>query len=113
MGKRLQQIPQVDVNVSLKLNMIEVQALEALAGYGVDSFLEVFYKHIGKHYLEPHERGLRSLFETIQSELPPIICRYESACQAFALHDPVIRSRKEHNEMIARLTKPATTKEPA
>lgn len=113
MGDRLQQIPKVAVDVSIKLNMAEVQALEALAGYGISGFLEVFYEHMGKHYLQPHEAGLRSLFETIQSELPPIIRRYESARTAFALRDPVIRSRKDHEEMIARITsKPAPKEAP-
>lgn len=100
---RLTQWPRIEVDVNVKLSMAEVQALEALAGYGTDGFLEVFYKQMGKHYLQPHEAGLRSLFATISSELPPIIRRYQSAKKAFALANPVIRSREDHDALIARV----------
>ena len=100
---KLTQLPRIDVDVGLKLSMAEVQALEALAGYGVDGFLEVFYKQMGKHYLQPHEAGLRSLFNTIRSELPPIIKRYKAARQAFTLANPVIRSRADHDALIAHV----------
>lgn len=43
----------------------EARALEALVGYGIEPFLQVFYTHLGKHYLQPHEAGLRSLFGNI------------------------------------------------
>ena len=100
---RLTQRPTLEVDVNLRLTMAEVQALEALAGYGVASFLKVFYEYMGKHYLQPHEAGLRSLFDTVQSELPPVINRYESAKKAFALADPIIRSRQDHEALIARV----------
>ncbi len=50
----------VDTVATIELNGEELKALDALAGYGVDSFLKVFYQHLGKSYLEPHEKGLRS-----------------------------------------------------
>ncbi len=101
--RTLTQMPRIDVDVNLKLTMAQVQALEALAGYGADAFLESFYKQMGKYYLQPHEAGLRSLFAAIQSELPPIIERYKAAKKAFALANPVIRSREDHNALIARV----------
>lgn len=55
----------LDVKVTLTLNAAEASALGALAGYGTNSFLECFYKHLGTSYLRPHERGLRSLFEKV------------------------------------------------
>lgn len=103
MTSRLTQRPSIEVDVNIKLSMAEVQALEALAGYGIKAFLEVFYKQMGKHYLEPHEAGLRSLFDTIRSELPPIIRRYKAARTAFALANPVIRSREDHDALIERV----------
>lgn len=99
---RITQMPRIDVDVNLKLTMVEVQALDALAGYGIKSFLEVFYQHMGKHYLQPHEQGLRSLFETIRGELPPIIKRHENARRAFALADPRVLNRKDYDDAIAR-----------
>ena len=56
---------------SLSLNESQSRAMKALACYGIDSFLEVFYDKMGKSYLEPHEEGLRSLFEEINEQLTP------------------------------------------
>ncbi|ROR25136.1 hypothetical protein EC845_1176 [Comamonas sp. BIGb0124] len=100
---RLTQNPRLDLAVTLKLNEPEIRALDALAGYGFMAFLDVFYKHMGRHYLEPHEEGLRSLFEVIKTDLPPILHRLDAARQAFALNNPVIRSKEEHESMIKRL----------
>lgn len=102
---RLMQRPRVEVDVLVKLTMEEIRALDALRGYGIKPFLEVFYKHMGKAYLEPHEAGLRSLFDTIGSELSPIMSRHDAALKAFAMGDPIIRGRKEHDEMIERIIK--------
>jgi hypothetical protein len=60
----------VELNINLALTEIEARALEAITTYGTDSFLKVFYEKMGRHYLEPHEKGVRSLFTTIQQELP-------------------------------------------
>lgn len=51
--------------VTLTLSESEARALDALAGYGADSFLETFYK-LGRHYMEPYEPGLRKLFDSIR-----------------------------------------------
>jgi len=101
---RITQRPTLNLDVSIKLTESEVRALDALAGYGANAFLKVFYEKMGRHYLEPHEAGIRSLFETIQSELPPIMNRMTAAKTAFALADPVIRSRSDHDAMIKKLT---------
>lgn len=98
--RHLTQLPRIDVDVNLKLTMAEVQALEALAGYGIENFLKVFYLHMGKHYLHPHEKGLRSLFDAIRGELPPIIRRYKSACEAFALANPRVLNRQDYEAAL-------------
>ncbi len=87
---RLLQNPSLDVKVVLELNEDEICALEALAGYGIDSFLKVFYAQMGQHYLRPHEAGLRSLFKVIQSDLPPILRRAKAARTAFVLRNPIV-----------------------
>ena len=99
---KLTQMPHIELNVNLQLSMSEVQALAAIAGYGTKSFLDVFYTHMGKHYLKPHEAGLRSLFETIREELPPVIRRYKSAQTAFALRNPVVMNQSEFQERLKR-----------
>lgn len=88
---RLRQAPSLDVKVTLELNEDEIRALDALAGYGANAFLEVFYKQMGKAYLQPHEAGLRSLFNVIRSDLPPIMNRAKAARTAFALRNPIVK----------------------
>ena len=99
---RLLARPTVEMNVSLVLTSEEVRALDALAGYNVDAFLKVFYAQMGRAYLEPHEAGLRSVFETIRAELPRLMNRHDAARKAFVLADPVIMSRVEFNERLQR-----------
>lgn len=59
----------VDVDLTFHIVITEAQmrALDALAGYGTDEFLKCFYEKMGKAYLEPHEKGLRQLFDSINS----------------------------------------------
>jgi hypothetical protein len=101
---RLTQIPKVGVDVAIKLTEAEMRALDALAGYGFKAFIEWFYKDMGTAYMKPHEAGLESLFNTIRSELPPILSRLDAAKKAFALKDPIIRSRQDHDELVKRIT---------
>ena len=102
---RLVQQPRIELDVAIYLNESEIRALEALVGYGTDTFLTVFYAQMGKAYLQPHEAGLRSLFSTIRGNLNPMLRRMDCAKKAFALEDPIVRSRAEHDEMVKRLTK--------
>lgn len=109
MTSKLTQVPRIDLHVDIRLSEAEIRALDALAGYGTDAFLKVFYAQMGQHYMQPHEAGLRSLFEAIRRDLAPILRRQDAARKAFVLQDPVIRSRKEHDEMVARLTSQGAT----
>lgn len=56
---------------TLRLTEGEMRALDALTGYGFRPFLEVFYKEMGKHYLEPFEKGLQEFFIKVQTEGVP------------------------------------------
>lgn len=62
----------VSFTVSIELEEGEVRALDALAGYGADAFLKVFYKHLGMHYMKPFDKDLRLLFEKIKTLRPQI-----------------------------------------
>lgn len=57
---------QVEFKVTLQLTEAEANALEAIIGYGVKPFLQMFYEHMGKSYLQPYEKGAISLFEQRQ-----------------------------------------------
>lgn len=53
--------------VTLVLSESEAKALDALVGYGTKQFLAAFYEHLGQAYLEPHEVGLKSLFDSVRT----------------------------------------------
>ena len=58
---------EINGEVTLVLNESEARALDAIVGYGAEPFLKAFYEHLGKAYLQPYERGLRSLFESVRT----------------------------------------------
>lgn len=60
-------------SATLTLNETEVRALDALVGYGDDSFIEVFYEKLGKAYMRDHEAGLRSAFAAIRRDVLPAL----------------------------------------
>lgn len=57
----------IKAEITLVLHEEEAAALDAIAGYGTDAFLKVFYAHLGVAYLKPHEAGLRSLFDSVRN----------------------------------------------
>ena len=58
----------VHYECTLRLTEHEMRALDALAGYGTKAFVDIFYRHMGKSYLEPHVGGITTLFEKIRSD---------------------------------------------
>ena len=67
----------LEFKIVLNLTETEARALQALTVYGTKSFLDYFYRDLGKSYLQPHEKGLIALFETIKRELPPHLNRMD------------------------------------
>lgn len=61
------------LEVKLTLSEEEAKALNAITVYGADKFLEIFYQHLGKTYLEEHEDGLVSLFNSVKANLSVIL----------------------------------------
>jgi hypothetical protein len=72
----------IKFTITFKLNPTEASALEAIAGYGHEPFLKKFYTKIGKAYLQPHEKGVISLFRKIKDQLPAEIHKVETAKKA-------------------------------
>ena len=60
----------LDIKITVTFPLCEARALKELCSYNTKEFLEVFYKHIGKAYLQPHEAGLIQLFNTIKETMP-------------------------------------------
>lgn len=73
---------QVEFSISLTLTVGQAKALDAIVGYGVEPFLKVFYEHMGKSYLQPHETEMKKLFEQIKEELPKEVHKIETARKA-------------------------------
>jgi hypothetical protein len=72
----------IEFTINFTLTQQEASALEAIAGYGADNFLKVFYPQMGKSYLEPYEKGMRDLFARIKSDLPTEIAKINTARKA-------------------------------
>lgn len=79
--------PQISATIVLHLTEAEAHALDALVGYGFKTFIEVFYKHLGKSYLEPYEAGLRSLFESVRNGEASVSYFLRKAEEARAVFD--------------------------
>ena len=70
---------EVEVRATISFNEGELRALDAMVGYGIDPFLEVFYSKLGKAYMQPYEKNLRELFVKINQTVPVSIKRVETA----------------------------------
>ena len=73
----------LDLKIQFTINEDEARALDALAGYGDDSFIKAFYEKLGKCYMDRHEEGLRSFLKTIRDGLTPILSRTDEARKLF------------------------------
>ncbi len=80
---RIEQLPVVVLEVRLVLTESEARALDGLTSYSMDEFLKCFYQNMGRHYLEPHEAGLRSLFKSVRSIIPGLLERVDKARETF------------------------------
>ena len=60
----------LDITVKIELTLEEAKALKQMTAYGAESFLQGYYKQLGKSYMQKHESGIKSLFETIKKTLP-------------------------------------------
>lgn len=70
---------QMNVEFVVTLTEEEARALEAVCGYGPQQFLSVFYKYMGRSYLQPHEEGFISLCEGVTDKLKPLFTQIEKA----------------------------------
>ncbi len=68
--------------ITITFSEEEARALDALAGYDMDSFLRIFYAELGKHYMEPHENGMRSVFKDIREVVVPYLAKIDRARKA-------------------------------
>lgn len=76
---------EITAKVVIELTEVEARALDAMAGYGHEPFLEGFYNNLGKSYMQPHEKGVISLFEMIRNELPTYLKKIDAVKKAIIL----------------------------
>jgi len=80
---KLEAKTKLELSVSFTVNESELRALDALAGYGDDSFIEMFYKNLGEAYMKPHEAGMREFLKSIRNIASPILSQADKARKAF------------------------------
>lgn len=116
------QLPKVEVTATMKFSEAELRALDALVGYGADAFIKVFYEKLGKHYMQPHEAGLRTLFESVREIVPGILGRTDNARRVFtgervAVHadmpERLANAGSKIAELNAQLTEAQADRPPA
>ncbi len=80
---------------TMELDESELRALDALAGYGDDAFLKMFYDKLGSSYMKPHEKGLIKLFANIRGNVGQPLRDVESARKLLAKAEQERRERLE------------------
>ena len=75
----------VCLQIKLDLSEVEARALGAIACYGSEEFIKVFYEYMGKAYLQKHEDGVHSLFATIRDELPQHLDKMDKVRTVFTV----------------------------
>lgn len=73
--------PTISFSVTLHMNESEARALDAIVGYGFDSFYDHFTK-LGTHYIGPHKEGCRTLFESVRQALPSALANIDESRKA-------------------------------
>lgn len=61
--------PKISGEIQFYLTEEEARALHAITLYGYDNFIDAFFKKLGRHYLETHLSGLKSLFNGIKNQV--------------------------------------------
>lgn len=82
-------------HVTLKMSIIEAEALNEMTKYGIKSFLKGYKKMLGSHYIEPHEKGLAMLFETIDGSLPKELYKLNKLREAIAEAEKEFKEKHE------------------
>ena len=73
----------VEMQATFVFSEAEVRALRAITMYGDRAFLKMFYEHLGKTELYPHEAGVRSLFKSVNEQVGDLLSRTDDARKVF------------------------------
>lgn len=75
--------PVVEVTTTFTVTEGELRALDALAGYGDDAFIKMFYEDLGTHYMKPYEADLRKFLLSVRTLAGPILRNATNARKEF------------------------------
>lgn len=79
MMAKITQKARLNLVLNFEINESEARALDALAGYGDDAFIKVFYNELGSSYMQDHEQGLRQFLESIRKFMPGELRKVDNA----------------------------------
>lgn len=74
----------MELTVTMRITESEARALDAMAGYGENAFVNAFYENLGKAYMERHENGLRVFLRSVRGFIGPVLHRCDKARAAFS-----------------------------
>ena len=79
----LRSSPEISFKINLVMSESEARALEAIADYGVDAFIEAFEERLPPSYMKHHKDGLTELFKSIANEIPKHLSKVDKARKVF------------------------------
>lgn len=88
----------IEATATITFGESELRALEAMTGYGIEGFLKVFYEKCGRHYMQPHEQGLRDLFATIAKPVGQALGQVDE-CRKILRAEAVKKAEAQRDEM--------------
>jgi len=71
--------PRIVVSAVIEFDEEELRVLDALTGYGDESFLKFFYEKMGRAYLGPHEKAFRKLFPELRKVAQGVLSTADEA----------------------------------
>lgn len=80
---RISAQPKISLELTFTVSESEARALDALAGYGDDAFIEKFKASLGSYYMQDHEQGLREFLRSIRDIASVHIRALDKARKAF------------------------------
>jgi hypothetical protein len=72
-----------EFSIIFNLTENEAKAFHDIVAYGYNAFMEVFKEKLGKHYIEQHEEGAKSLFKAVSEQMPAHFARFDEARKIF------------------------------
>lgn len=86
--------PRLGISINFDINEQEARALDALAGYGDDAFIQAFKEKLGEAYLRNHENGLRTFLRSIREVVREGLATLDKSRQLFREYEEEIRMQR-------------------